>query len=79
LPKDERKGSYKMKAHLTAIKKVSRHLALSIYLVYKYFNKQPMYLPYPVKLLNHSVEPPFVDGEDGKQEYLEWLIDKVEK
>jgi hypothetical protein len=68
------KGSARIFAHLTAIKKVARHLALTIYLAYKHIKKQPKYLPYPVEVLKHSVEPPFVDGEDGKPEYLEWLL-----
>jgi hypothetical protein len=71
-----KEGSGKLLAHLTAIKKVSRHLALTIYLAYKHIKKQPKYLPYPIEVLKHGVEPPFVDGENGKPEYLEFLIEK---
>jgi hypothetical protein len=72
--KEVKKGSPKMFAHLTAIKKVSRHLALTIYLAYKHLKGQEKHLPYPVDVLGHGVEPPFVDGEDGKPEFLEWLV-----
>jgi|GEM_PF-6056423 len=61
-------------AHYTAIKKVSRHLALTVYLAYKYFNNEPAYLPYPVSILGHSIEPPFVDGLKGP-EYLNFLVE----
>jgi len=72
--KNEKEGSPKIKAHLTALKKIERHLALTIYLAYKHIKKQPKHLPYPVSVLGHEIEPPFVDGEDGKPEYLDWLI-----
>lgn len=72
-------GSVKMKAHLTALKRTARHLALTIYLAYKYFNKQPAFLPYPIRILGHDFEPPFVDGEDGKPEYLDFLVRYAKK
>jgi hypothetical protein len=72
--KSVKKGSAKMLAHLTALKKIERHLALTIYLAYKHINKQEKHLPYPIEVLGHAVDPPFVDGEDGKPEFLEWLI-----
>jgi len=78
LIKEAKLGSPKMKAHLTAIKKVSRHLALTLYLAYKYFKKQPAYLPYPIETLKHNIEMPFVDGIEGV-EPLEFLIDYAKK
>ena len=69
----------KAMAHYTAVKKVGRHLALTIYLAYKCFREEPAYLPYPVSLLGHSIDPPFVDGPDGKPNYLYWLIDYASK
>lgn len=79
LIKQAKLGSPKMKAHLTAIKKTARHLALSIYLTYKFTKKQKAYLPYPISIMGHEIEPPFVDGENGKPEILEFLIDYAEK
>lgn len=69
----------KMKAHLTAVKKVARHLAFSLYLAYKYLNGEPAYLPYAVNFPPHTLEPPFIDGEDGKPEYLSFLVDYAKK
>ena len=77
--KEAKLGSAKMKAHLTAVKRTARHLALTIYLSYKYFNKQPAFLPYPIRILGHDMEPPFVDGEDGKPEYLDFLVRYAKK
>jgi len=66
-------------ADATARKKIARHLLASLYMMYKYLKGQPYYLPYPVEVLGHAVEPPFVDGEDGKPEYLNFLVDKAIK
>jgi len=78
LIKEAKLGSPRMKAHLTAIKRTARHLALTIYLSHKYFNKQKAYLPYPITVLGHTVQPPFVDGEEREPEHLDFLVEYAE-
>jgi hypothetical protein len=78
LEKYKGEKGYRDKAHKTTLKKLARHLALTIYLFYKYINNQPAYLPYPVELLGHEVEYPFVDSPEGPKK-LEFLIEYAKK
>jgi hypothetical protein len=72
------KGSLKLKIHYTAIKVVSRKFVFNLWLSYRFMRKLPATYPYVAKL-GHDIEPPFIDGVDGKPEFLTFLFDYIKK